>query len=154
MPADDPYEITTDPARFDVAAIHAALAASYWSPGIPRERVERALRHSLGFALLHRAADAGPDRMPAQVGFARVVTDFTGFAYLCDVYVLEAHRGRGLGKRLVAAVRAHPDLQGLRRWLLATRDAHGLYAQFGFQALGHPERLMEVLVPTPWATAR
>jgi GNAT superfamily N-acetyltransferase len=148
--APDPYEITTDPARFDVAAIHEALAATEWSPGIPRERVEHALQHSLGFALLHH----GDDGHPAQVGFARVVTDQASFAYLCDVYVLAAHRGRGLGRRLVATVRADARLQGLRRWMLVTRNAHGLYAPFGFHSPAHPERVMEVLVPAPWAAAR
>ncbi|MCE2915847.1 MAG: GNAT family N-acetyltransferase [Rubrivivax sp.] len=142
----DPYEVTTAPERFDLDAIHAYLSRSYWSPGIPRERVERAIRHSLGFALLHH----GPEGTQ-QVGFARVVSDRTSFAYLCDVYVLESHQGRGLGKRLIAAVAAHPDLQGLRRFMLATSDAHGLYAHFGFKPLGRPERIMEILDPAPWA---
>jgi GNAT superfamily N-acetyltransferase len=146
----DRYEITTAPERFDLDAIHAYLSRSYWSPGVPRERVARAVQHSLGFALLHHT-EAGTVE---QVGFARVVSDFTSFAYLCDVYVLEAQQGRGLGKRLIAAVAAHPDLQGLRRFMLATADAHGLYAQFGFQPLGKPERFMEILTPTPWLGGR
>lgn len=138
------YEITTDRARLDVDAIHAFLAQSYWSPGIPRALVERALAGSLCIGAL---ADG------AQVGFARVVTDRATFAYLADVYVLEAHRGRGLAKRLMEAVVAHPDLQGLRRMMLATRDAHGLYAQFGFAPLSAPDRLMEVLRPDVYRCA-
>ena len=98
----------------------------------------RAIEHSLCFGLLHRGA---------QVGFARVVTDRATFAYLADVYVLQAHRGRGLSKRLLVAIVAHPDLQGLRRMMLAARDAHGLYARFGFRPLAAPERMMEIHVP-------
>ena len=132
------YEISTDPARLDVDAIHAFLAQSYWSPGIPRATVARAIANSLCFGAFWQGQ---------QVGFARVVTDRTTFAYLCDVYVLEAHRGHGLAKQLMDRVMKHPDLQGLRRMMLATLDAHGLYAQFGFTALGAPDRIMEVLKP-------
>jgi GNAT superfamily N-acetyltransferase len=130
------YAISTDVQRLDVPAIHAFLSRSYWSPGIALALVQRAIDHSLCFGLFHR---------DEQVGFARVVTDRASFAYLADVYVLEAHRGRGLSKWLIEVVRAHPDLQGLRRFLLATRDAHGLYRQFGFKELAYPSRLMEVL---------
>ena len=137
-PAADAYAISTDPARLDVAAIHAFLVRAYWCIGIPRATVEHAIAHSLCFGAYHGTA---------QVGFARVVTDRATFAYLADVYVLEAHRGRGLSKRLMEAVVAHPDLQGLRRFLLATRDAHGLYAQFGFTGLAAPDRMMEILKP-------
>lgn len=132
------YEITTDPSRFDVDAIHAFLSASYWSPEVPKAVVERAIAHSLCFGVLMG------DR---QVGFARVVTDRATFAYLADVYILEAHRGQGIAKRLITAVMQHPDLQGLRRMLLATRDAHTLYAQYGFAALAAPDRMMEVHRP-------
>ncbi|WP_374563810.1 GNAT family N-acetyltransferase [Ideonella sp.] len=132
------YEISTDPARLDVEAIHAYLTRSYWSPGISRALVERAAAHSLCFGLYDAAE---------QVGYARVVTDCTTFAYLCDVYVLEAHRGQGLSKWLMQTVQAHPDLQHLRRFMLATRDAHGLYAAFQFTPIAHPERLMEIVVP-------
>jgi GNAT superfamily N-acetyltransferase len=132
------YEISTDPARLDVDAIHAFLTQSYWSPGIPRATVARALANSLCFGVFWQGQ---------QVGFARVVTDRTTFAYLCDVYVLEAHRGHGLAKQLMDRVMKHPDLQGLRRMMLATLDAHGLYAQFGFTALAAPDRIMEVLKP-------
>lgn len=131
MPA---YEISTDPARLDVGAIHAFLTQSYWSPGIPRATVERAIANSLCFGVFCEGR---------QVGFARMVTDRTTFAYLCDVYVLEEHRGRGVSKQLMEHVMRHPDLQGLRRMMLATRDAHGLYAQYGFTALAAPERIME-----------
>ena len=132
------YEISTDHARLDVDAIHAFLTQSYWSPGIPRATVARAIANSLCFGVFCQGQ---------QVGFARMVTDKTTFAYLCDVYVLEAHRGRGVSKQLMDYVMKHPDLQGLRRMMLATRDAHGLYAQFGFTPLSAPERIMEVLKP-------
>ena len=130
------YTISTDPARLDVTAIHAFLSRSYWAAGVPRSVVERALAHSLCFGLYHGTA---------QVGLARVISDRATFAYLADVYVLEAHRGQGLSKWLMETLCAHEDLQGLRRFLLATKDAHGLYAQFGFKPLHWPERVMEVL---------
>ncbi len=132
------YDISTDPGRLDLDAIHGYLARSYWAQAVPRAVVARAIRHSLCFGLY---------RGTAQVGFARVVTDSTTFAYLADVFVLEAHRGRGLGKWLIDCVLGHADLQGLRRFMLATRDAHGLYAQYGFTPLAHPERLMEIVRP-------
>jgi GNAT superfamily N-acetyltransferase len=136
------YEISTDRARLDIGAIHAFLTQSYWSPGIPRATVERAIANSLCF---------GAFQQGAQVGFARVVTDRTTFAYLCDVYVLEEHRGRGLAQQLMTRVVEHPDLQGLRRILLATRDAHGLYAKFGFKPLAAPEVMMEVHRPNVYS---
>jgi GNAT superfamily N-acetyltransferase len=135
------YDISTDPGRLQLDAIHAYLTRSYWSPGIPREVVARALANSMCFGLYHGAS---------QVGFARVVTDKASFAYLADVYVLEEHRGQGLSKRLVAEIQAHPDLQGLRRVLLATADAHGLYAQFGFTPLARPQNMMELRIPPAW----
>jgi len=138
------YTISADPGRFDVTAIHAYLTRSYWSPGVPRATVERAIAHSLSFGLFHG---------DAQVGFARVVTDRATFAYLADVYVLEDHRGRGLSKWLLEAVLADADLQGLRRFLLATRDAHGLYARYGFKALANPTRLMEIYDPDVYNAA-
>jgi len=134
------YEISTDPARLDVAAIHAYLTRSYWSPGIPIGIVERALRHSLCFGIYECAGGA-------QVGLARVVTDYATFAYLCDVYVLEEHRGFGLGKRMMRELMAHPALRGARRVTLATRDAHGLYAGFGFLEAGAAKNLMEIVRP-------
>ncbi len=127
------YEISTDPERLDRAAVWGFLRTSYWSPGIERAVVERAIDNSLPFGLY--AADG------TQAGFARVVTDRARFAWLADVFVLEAHRGRGLGVWLVQTVFEHPELRGLR-WVLATADAHGLYERFGFAA-ADPARMME-----------
>lgn len=143
------YEISTDPGRLQLDAIHAYLTRSYWSPGIPKDVVATAIANSLCFGLYLRDAD-GRGRGDAQVGFARVVTDRASFAYLADVYVLEEHRGQGLSKRLVEQVLAHPELQGMRRFLLATRDAHGLYAQFGFKAPAKPQNFMELRVAPEW----
>jgi GNAT superfamily N-acetyltransferase len=141
----DDYEISTDPRRLDVSVIHKFLAEdSYWSPGIPRSTVERAIANSLCFGVYHRAA---------QVGFARVVTDRSTFALLADVFILEAHRGKGLSKELMRRVVEHEDLQGLRRFLLLTSDAHGLYSQFGFKEIGSPARFMEVLRPDIYRSA-
>lgn len=135
------YTITTEATRIDVKAAHAFLTQSYWSPGVPIEIVERAIRNSLCFAILKNGQ---------QVGFGRVVTDKATFAYLADVYILDEHRGRGLSKRLIEEVLKHPDLQGLRRFLLATKDAHGLYSQFGFKELANPSRMMEVHNPNAY----
>ena len=132
------YEITADKLRLDVATIHAYLTQSYWSPGVPRAIVERAIEGSLCFGVFHNGQ---------QVGFARVVTDRATFAYLADVFILEPHRGKGVSKRLMEVVFAHPDLQGLRRFMLATKDAHGLYRQFGFTELSNPARFMELHRP-------
>lgn len=132
------YEISTDPQRLDVAAVHAYLTQSYWSPGIPRAMVERTIANSLCFGLYCGAE---------QVGFARVVTDRATFAYLADVFILDPHRGKGLSKWLMEFVKGHEDLQGLRRFMLATKDAHGLYRQFGFTELANPSRMMEILQP-------
>lgn len=135
LPAD--YEISTDTDRLDVEVIHKFLAEdAYWSPGIPRSTVVRGIANSLCFGVYHREA---------QVGFARVVTDKATFALLADVFILKAHRGKGLSKWLMRCVVEHDDLQGLRRFLLLTSDAHGLYSQFGFKELGSPARFMEVL---------
>jgi len=129
--------IDDDRTRLDVAMIHRYLSEeSYWARGIARERVERSIAHSHCFG----AYDG-----EAQVGFARVITDYATFAYLADVFVLPSHRGRGVSKQLMAAIRAHPELQELRRWHLVTRDAHALYAQFGFTPLDAPERHMMLL---------
>ncbi|HSU91315.1 MAG TPA: GNAT family N-acetyltransferase [Sporolactobacillaceae bacterium] len=129
------FLISTDRAKLDVEVIHRFLTRSYWAEGIPRETVIRAIENSLCFGVYNGAE---------QVGFARVVSDFATFAYLADVFILEPYRERGLGKELIATVMAHPELQGLRRWSLGTRDAHGLYAQFGFTALENPSRMMEI----------
>jgi GNAT superfamily N-acetyltransferase len=137
-PLPDGYSISTDPARLDLGVIHDFITQSYWAPASPRELIERAIRHSLCFGVYLAGA---------QVGFARVISDYTTFAYLADVFVLPAHRGRGLSKALVAAALAHPELQGLRRWMLVTADAQGLYRRFGFQPLAQPERHMEIHQP-------
>jgi GNAT superfamily N-acetyltransferase len=130
----DGLTITSDPARIDVAAVHAFLTESYWSPGVPRAVVEKAIAGSLPFAAILDGAT---------IGFARVVTDRATFAYLADVYVLPERRGHGIAHALMDAVLAHPDLQTVRRFVLVTRDAHALYADFGFTALAAPERYME-----------
>lgn len=129
------YLISDDPARLDVDAIHAFLRTSYWAEKIPREIVARSVANSLCIGIY---AATG-----AQVGLIRVISDFTTFAYLCDVYVLEAHRGRGLSKAAMHACTTHPRLQNLRRLQLVTRDAHGLYAQYGFSVVAQPEMHME-----------
>ncbi len=133
------FTVTTDPARLDLDAVHAFLRGSYWSPGIPREVLARATANSLCFSLLEEAR--------GQVGLARVVTDRATFAYLCDVYVLPERRGQGLGRWLMRCVMEHPDLAGLRRFNLVTRDAHALYAPLGFAALANPDRHMEIVRP-------
>lgn len=131
------YEVSTDPARLDVGAIHQFLAfESYWAQGLARAVLEKSLAHSLNFGLYHG---------PRQIGLARVVTDYATFGYLADVYVHTDFRGQGLGQWLMSCVVAHPDLQTLRRFSLVTRDAQGLYAQFGWTPLAHPERHMERL---------
>jgi GNAT superfamily N-acetyltransferase len=133
----DGYEIDTDPGRVDVDAVHRYLSQeSYWSPGVPRDVVERSLRWSLCFGLY------APDG--ALAGFARAVTDRAVFAYLADVFVLAEHRGRGLGVWLMETMLAHPDLRGLRRVFLVTADAHGLYERFGFGPPQGVERFMEI----------
>ena len=130
------YLLSDDSARLDVDAIHAYLGGeSYWATGVAREIVERALRHSLCLGIY---ASTG-----AQVGLVRVVTDYATFAWVCEVYVLEPHRKQGLSKAALRAILDHPRLQTLRRFTLATRDAHGLYAQFGFTPLAKPESQME-----------
>lgn len=139
------FHISTDPAELDVPAIHQFLSTqSSWATGMPMAVLRRALAHSLCFG---GYADG------RQVAFARVVSDYATFANLVDVYVLPEYRGRGFSKRLMAAVFAHEDLQGLRRFTLATGDAHGLYAQFGFSAPLRPQSLMERYFPTLYSDA-
>jgi GNAT superfamily N-acetyltransferase len=131
------YRISTDPSLLQIDVIYRYLSEeSYWANGIPRDRVETSIRHSLCFGMYHENE---------QVGFARVVTDFARYAYLCDVFVLPKYRGQGLGKWLVETVVSHPTLSQLARITLGTRDAHGLYAQYGFQLLQSPERHMELI---------
>ena len=144
----DGFLVSTDPNRLDIAAIHDFLSSSYWAAGIPIEVVERSLRNSLCFGLY--APGSG---VRTQIGLARVVTDRATFAYLCDVYVLPEYRGRGLGRRLLSCFQAHPDLQGLRRFNLVTRDAHSLYAPLGFRPIAHPDRYMEKLDPDVYKRA-
>jgi len=127
------YTISTDPARLDIDAINDMLSRAYWAQGRTPEMIARYVRHSLVFGIYQDGS---------QVGLARVISDYTTFAWLCDVFVHEDHRGRGLGRWLMETVHAHPDLQGLRRWALVTRDAHGLYKQFGWTPLEQPERWM------------
>jgi GNAT superfamily N-acetyltransferase len=130
-----PYELSEDPARLDLEAMHAFLRHAYWCENIPFEVMERAVRGSLCVGVYDAAG--------AQVGLARFISDYATFCYVCDVYVLEAHRGRGLARAMLAFALAHPRLQGLRRWNLVTRDAHALYREFGFAPLAHGERHLE-----------
>ena len=131
--------ISTDPGKLDLDMVHGYLAGeSYWARGVPRDRLERAMRHSLCFGLYDG------DR---QIGFARIVTDRATFAYLCDVFLLASYRGRGLGTWMMEAISAHPDLTGLRRWLLATRDAHPFYQQLGWRAPENPDAYLEIVTP-------
>ena len=145
MQTSDQYEISTDRSRLDVTLIHDFLRSSYWAERIPRAIVERSIERSLCF---------GAFLDGRQVGFARVISDFATFAYLADVFVVPAHRGRGIAKLLMRAIVEHSDLQGLRRILLATRDAHGLYAQFGFQPLTHPDYFMSVHKPNVYSDGK
>lgn len=132
----DEFLLSTDPARLDFDVIHGFLTNCYWAKGIPREIVARSIEHSLCFGIY--------DSQGVQVGFARVISDFATVAYLGDVFVLESHRGRGLSKWMMECIMQHPALQGLRRWILLTRDAHELYKQFGFVPVKSPERYMEL----------
>ena len=138
------YEISTDTARFDIGLIHEFLRSSYWARNIPRTVVEKAIANSICFGAF---ADG------RQVGFARAITDRATFAYVADVFVVPKHRGRGVSKLLMQAFLEHPDLQGLRRWLLATKDAHGLYAKFGFQPLANAVDFMTIHNPDIYSKA-
>ena len=129
------YSISTDPARLDFHAVHAYLTEAYWARGRAYETVVRAVQHSLCFGLYDG---------DAQIGFARVITDYTLFSYLCDVYILDGHQGQGLGVWLIRTVLEHPELQSVRRWTLATSDAHGFYARFGFAAMANTDKYMEM----------
>ena len=129
----DQFTISTDPARLDVDAITDMLSRAYWAQGRTREMIARYLQHSLAFGLYDGSR---------QIGLARVISDYTTFAWLCDVFIHEDYRGLGLGKWLMETVHSHPDLQGLKRWMLATNDAHGLYSQFGWVPLEPPGRWM------------
>lgn len=139
------FEVTTDPARIDLALVHNFLTNSYWAKGVPLETVRRSISYSLCFGIYQGLR---------QVGFARAITDRATFAYLADVFVLDSHRRRGLSKWLMKCIMGHPDLQGLRRWSLITRDAHGLYQRFGFKALANPDRWMEIHDPRVYVPSK
>ena len=137
------YTISTDKSMLDINLIHRFLSErSYWAKGIPRDVVERSIANSLCF---------GSYDGQQQVGFARVVTDYATFAYVADVFVIESHRGRGISKELMRAIREHASLRGLRRWHLVTTDAHRLYEQFGFREIETPRKHMEIVVKDPYA---
>lgn len=130
------YRLSDDPAQIDVRAVYEFLTHSYWASGITVELVQRAMRNSLCVGAYARDG--------SQVGFARFISDYTTYCYVCDVYVLKSERGHGLGKEMIAFAHRHPRLQGLRRWMLVTKDAQGVYSQLGFKPLAYPERHMEI----------
>lgn len=132
----DNFLISDDASLLDIDAICDFLSRAYWADKRPRTVIERSIKHSLNFGVYDSS-------LLKQIGFSRVVTDFATFAYLCDVFIHEDYRGQSLGKWMMECITSHPELQGIRRWCLLTRDAHGLYQQFGFTALGDPPRWME-----------
>ena len=132
----DEFQISTDKTRLDIASIHEFLSTkAYWCLNIPKATLERAIQNSLCFGVYENEK---------QVGFARVISDYTTIAYLGDVYILEEYRGKGLSKWLIETIHSHEDLQGLRRWILLTADAHGLYRQFGWREIADPAKWMEL----------
>jgi N-acetylglutamate synthase-like GNAT family acetyltransferase len=139
------YRISSEYTDMDLSVIHKYIANSYWAKNIPLETMKKAVHNSLCFGVFTESGD--------QIGFARMVTDSATFAYLADVFILDEHRGKGLSKRLMQQILAHPQLQGLRRMALATRDAHGLYEQFGFKALASPDTFMELHQPKVYESA-
>ena len=132
------YLISTDKSRLDLTLIHNFLKTSYWAAGIPLEVVRRSMEHSLSFGLY---------KEDQQIGYARVITDYATFAYLGDVFILEPFRGQGLSKWLMEVIVTYPELQGFRRWILLTKDAHGLYKKVDFTEVKTPERYMERFFP-------
>lgn len=132
------FFISTDVSRLDLGVIHSFLTQSYWANGIPLDIVKKSIENSLCFGVYNQGR---------QVGFARVITDYATFAYLADVFVLPSERGQGLSKWLMQTIKEHPKLQGLRRWMLATRDAHGLYEKYGFERVIDPDKLMVISKP-------
>lgn len=139
----DNFLISTDKAKLQLGVIHQYLSEeSYWAKNIPVEIVEKSIRNSIAFGVYDKNE---------QVGFCRVISDLSTFAYLADVFILENSRGNGLSKWLMEVVLEHPDLQGLRRWVLATEDAHGLYAQYGFVPLEKPQNFMNIRLANPYA---
>ncbi|HTE42081.1 MAG TPA: GNAT family N-acetyltransferase [Steroidobacteraceae bacterium] len=141
----DSFVLSTDKTKLQLTVIHGFLTTSYWAPSIPLSVVEKCIANSLCFGLFER---------DAQIGFARIVSDFATFAYLADVFVLPDWRGRDLSKFMMECIKSHPDLQNLRRWSLATADAHGLYARFGFTSLKRSERAMEITDPEVYSRMR
>lgn len=139
----DEYTISTDKSKLDIHVIHDFISQTYWASGIPLATMQKAIEGAMCFGVFHGEQ---------QVGFARVITDKATFAYLADVFIIESHRGKGLSKWLVEIIVGHPDLQGLRRFLLATRDAHGLYRQFGFTVPESAENLMHIYNPGVYKT--
>jgi len=139
------YSISTDKIKIQVPVVHHFLADSYWAKKISEEQVRRSIENSLCFSVYEHEK---------QIGFARVISDYTTFAYLADVFIIEEYRNKGLSKWLMECIVNHPDLQGLRRWVLATRDAHGLYAQYGFTPLSIPERWMELHNPGVYSSPK
>ena len=131
------FSISTDKEKLDIKMIHHYLSNSYWAKNIPIDTVIKSIEHSLCFGIYF---------VNKQVGFARVITDYTSFAYLADVFVLESEQGKGLGKWLIKEIMDYPSLQGLRKWLLATEGAHGLYKQYGFSPLKKPDSIMEIRI--------
>ena len=136
--AKNQFTITTEKEKFDVEFIHSFLTRSYWAEGISKEVIERSIEGALCFGLFEN---------DKQIGFARMITDKATFAYLADVFIIEEYRGRGLSKWLMEVIMSHPSLQGLRRMMLATKDAHGLYEKFGFTALNNVDRWMQINDP-------
>lgn len=133
------YKISTDKTDLDFEVIYGFISKSYWASGIPKHTLEKAIANSFCFGVY--------DCQDSQIGFARLITDKATFAYLADVFIVESHRGKGLSKWLVESIVSHPELQGLRRMVLATRDAHGLYAQYGFLPIENPEMFMQIWNP-------
>jgi GNAT superfamily N-acetyltransferase len=149
------YVISSDPSWVDVDVVWQFLSEeSYWARGVSREIVHQSLAHSISFGVYQIGSLNDPESVRKQVGFARIVSDRATFAYLADVFVVTEHRGQGLSKRLMEAVLAHPELQGLRRWLLFTADAHALYQRFGFSLVARPERVMELHRPDAYHDRR
>jgi GNAT superfamily N-acetyltransferase len=143
MRADD-FQFSTDKSLLDRDVIYDFLSTSYWSPNIPRSIVENCIRHAICIGVFHDSK---------QVGFARVITDESTFAYLADVFIVESYRGRGLSKKLMEFISSFEFVPGLRRFLLATRDAHGLYEQFGFRVVERADRFMEIHKPEIYQTS-
>ncbi|WP_431210761.1 GNAT family N-acetyltransferase [Puia sp. P3] len=142
------YTISTDKDKLDIPFIHSFLSKeAYWSLNIPLDTVERAIAGSLCFGVYHTPQTGQPTEGRSQVGFARIITDYATIAYLGDVFITTPHRGRGLSKILMQQIMTHPNLQGLRRWVLLTADAHELYLKFGWKPIPHPEKYMEVHDP-------